>query len=656
VQSKRRWLGKWAGGLVLVFSLIGYGAAGSAEVLERAQTALHLLDYISVDYPEFVQNGQVVDAEEYQEQLEFAQEIQRLVKQLPENPHKSVLVEQGGKLLALIQDKASGAAVSEAANRLYAALIQTYQIEIAPKQAPDLQAAGTLYQTHCAACHGVEGRGNGLSAQDLSPAPTDFHDPARHEQRSVYSLFNAITLGVSGTAMPRFRESLSEQERWALAFYVSTLPTTAAEREAGAALWQEGVGKALFADLHALVTQTPHQVKAQEGETTAQVLAYLRGSPAQVARAESPLDFSRLRLEQSLAAYREGEREGARQLAIEAYLEGFELVETRLDTVAPELRLQIEQAMMAYRKSIRDGVAVAILETQQEQLQSLLKQAQNRLQSTRVSATTLAMSALVILLREGLEAVLIVAAIISFLVRAERRDALIYVHLGWILALVLGIITWFVALHFISISGAQRELTEGVAALLAAAILLYVGFWLHGKAYAQRWQAFIAKQVRGMLDKRTLWALVLLSFLAVYREVFETVLFYQALWTQAGTEGRLAVLGGFVAGAVLLVLLSGLIFYYSIRIPIKFFFGTTSILLALLAVVLAGKGIGALQEAGLIPVDPVTFPNVPALGIYPNWQVLAIQVGLLALIGGGFAYTYFTSRRSSAVNAKKGTR
>lgn len=644
-------LTKWLGGLVLLAGLLGYSGAGSAEATEgRAQTALHMLDYISVDYPEFVQEGQVLNAEEYEEQLEFSREVLGIAEQLPVTSPKAGIVEQAHQLLALIQNKASGEKVAAAANRLRWEIIRTYQIEIAPKQAPNLEAAEALYQARCANCHGVKGKGDGPAAKGLDPEPTNFHDQSRQEQRSIYSLFSTITLGVPGTAMPSFQQPLSEQQRWALAFYVSTFSTTAEEQKAGAVLWQQGLGKEIFPDLQALTSQTPRGVGTEHGAETRQVLAYLRSEPALMELKESPLKLSRRRLEQSLEAYQEAHHARAQQLAVEAYLEGFELVEASLSTLDPGLRSHIETEMMAYRGLIRTGAPVEALQAQHKQLQALLSQAQERLEETKLSTTAIALSALAIILREGLEAVLIVGAIASFLIRSGRRDALMYVHLGWIPALALGILTWFAATHLISISGAGRELTEGVAALAATVILLYMGFWLHGRSYAKGWRAFIAKQVRGALNKRTLWALALLSFLAVYREVFETVLFYQALWTQAGAEGHGAVLGGFGAGVVVLLILSGLIFYYSVRLPIKLFFGVTSVLLALLAVVLAGKGISALQEAGIIPIDPVAFPSMPALGVYPNWQVLLLQGALLVAIVVGFAYTHIISRRLPAAD------
>lgn len=150
-----------------------------------------------------------------------------------------------------------------------------------------------------------------------------------------------------------------------------------------------------------------------------------------------------------------------------------------------------------------------------------------------LSNATLFSASLVILLREGLEALLVVIALVTVLVRTGRRDGLRYVHLGWVTALVGGVATWAAAQSLVSISGASREVMEGVAALLAAVVLLYVGIWMHSKTHAAQWQAYIQQHINSHLTAGTLWGLGLLAFIAVYREVFETVLFYQALLTQA---------------------------------------------------------------------------------------------------------------------------
>jgi high-affinity iron transporter len=166
-------------------------------------------------------------------------------------------------------------------------------------------------------------------------------------------------------------------------------------------------------------------------------------------------------------------------------------------------------------------------------------------------------------------------------------------------------------------------------------MLLYVGYGLHSKYYAHAWNTFIREHVSSALGKRTLWALAGVSFLAVYRELFEIVLFYQALWVQVGTDGQHFVFGGMLAAAVLLALVTWAILKYSVRLPLGPFFGWTAALLALLAVVFAGNGVAALQEAGVLTADAVRFVSLPLLGIHPTMQGLLAQAPTLALTLGG---------------------
>ncbi|MGH7403380.1 MAG: FTR1 family iron permease, partial [Candidatus Rokuibacteriota bacterium] len=272
-------------------------------------------------------------------------------------------------------------------------------------------------------------------------------------------------------------------------------------------------------------------------------------------------------------------------------------------------------------------------------IEALLDTARQRLDAARLSPATIFTSALLILLREGLEAILLVAALIALLIKSGRRDVLRYVHTGWIAALALGVLTWLAASYLVTLSGADREVTEGITALLAAAILLYVGFWMHRHAHAARWKAFLEARVASALSGRTMWALGSISFLAVYREAFETVLFYQALWLEAGAEGRIAVGAGFAAAAVGLVGLGWLILKVGLWLPLGWFFGVGSILMALLAVVLAGKGIAALQEAGALPIEPLDLPSIPSLGVYPTWQGVLTQLALVLVILAALAYS-----------------
>jgi high-affinity iron transporter len=629
--------------MLSLLCIVGLAAAQSPP--EQAQMILHMLDYMAVEYPEFVQDGTVLDQAEYDEQIEFSQQVHTMLDQLPDHTDKPHLIRQAEQLIRQIQDKGPGLEVTALAQQLRWAIIRAYNVEVAPKRPPVLHTAAALYQSQCSACHGPQGHGDGPAGASLDPSPSNFHDLQRMDQRSVYGLYNTITLGVQGTGMSSF-QTLSEDERWALALYVGNFASQEADLQRGAELWKSGIGRDWFPDLQSIVTQTASEVKTAHGDDAVRVLAFLRQHPdAVVSSSELPLARSIRLLQDSLTAYRQGQVQVAQDLAVSAYLDGFELAEASLDTVDRRLRMAVEAEMMLYRAMLKNRESIAVVEAAAERLQELLSQAQQAIQGTRLPASAVFLSAFAILLREGLEAILILAAIYALLIKGKRRDALPYIHAGWIAALALGGITWFVASYLIAISGSTREVTEGVTALVAAAVLLYVGFWMHDKAYAERWQTFLQSQLREALSARTMWALALVSFLAVYREAFETVLFYQALWVQAAPD-QASVLGGMLSAAVALVVLGWLIFRGSVRLPLGLFFRATSLLMALLAVVFVGQGIAALQESGTFPVDRVNFPSIPALGLYPNLQGLVLQALLALIICGVFAYSRYRSREA----------
>jgi high-affinity iron transporter len=630
--------------LLLCVAVFPAGAAAEADG-EHTQTILHMLDYVAVDYPEFVQDGNVLDQAEYDEQLEFSQQVRTMLDQLPAHPDMPALRHQGEQLVTDIQGKQPGPEVAALAHQLRWAIIRAYDVEVAPKRPPDLHLAASLYQTQCSACHGPLGQGDGPAGTSLDPAPSNFHDGQRMEQRSVYGLYSTITLGVQGTGMASFR-TLSEDERWALAFYVSNLASGEADLKRGTELWQSGVGRTWFPDLASIATVTASDTATEHGEDAVRVLAYLRSHPAvAVPTGASPLARSAQLLRESLAAYRQGQTQVSQELAVSAYLDGFELAEASLDTVDRRLRMSVETEMMRYRAMLKSREPVAAAESQVDRILGLLLEAQHLVEGRQLPAGAAFLSAFGILLREGLEAILVLAAIFALLHKAGRRDALPSVHVGWIAALALGGLTWVIASYVVAISGSTREVTEGVTALVAAAVLLYVGFWMHSKAYTNRWQTFLQSQLHDALSARTMWALALVSFLAVYREAFETVLFYQALWLQV-KPAYIPVLGGVLSAAVTLIVLGWLVFRGSVRLPLGLFFGATSALLALLAVVFAGKGIAALQEAGILPVNSVDFPGIPALGLYPNVQGLVLQLLLILIIAGVFAYTHYVARET----------
>lgn len=635
--------------LARVIGLVLLIAAWPLYAAPQAEQIVHMLDYIGVDYAGAVNaEGKILADAEFSEMREFAGQVAGQIKALPQRPQSSAMLSDADSLKARIEAKAPPAEVAQRAAELRLEVVAAYAVVVAPKQAPDMSEVGAQYQHLCAGCHGAQGHGDGVAGKSLEPPPADFHDAARMHQRSVYGLYNTISLGVAGTSMTAF-DTLPENERWALAFYVAALGADPAQVAAGEAQWKQGAAHDIFQGLREVTTLDAGEARTRGGDTGAAVYAYLVAHPEAIAAVKSsPIQISKQLLQQSVAAYARGDHETARRLAVSSYLEGFELAEASLDSLDPKLRVEVETAMIALRSAMRQDASVEQVTQRAQTADALLDRADELLSGQGLSPSAAALSSFIILVREGLEAILVLAAVLAFLVKAERRDALRYVHMGWIAALTLGVFTWFAASYLFSISGASRELTEGVTALIAAAVLLYVGFWMHSKAYAQAWQRYVRERLSGALSTGTVWALALLSFLAVYREVFEVVLFYQALWTQAGTEGGPAVLAGFFAGAVVLVLLSWAIFRYGIRLPLGLFFGASSWLMALLAVVFVGKGIAALQEAGHIAVDAVSFPRIATLGVFPTAQSLLAQGALVLLIGIGFVWTYRSAQRQAA--------
>jgi len=627
---------------VLVLALPAFAQDAAAT---GAQTVVHLLDYIGVDYAGAVHDGKIRNEDEFKEMVEFAGQVAASLKALPSNPRQPGLVADADRLVRLVKEKTASATVADAARQLRWDVIGAYNLAVSPKAAPDLRAGATLYQPLCAGCHGAKGLGDGPAGAKLDPRPANFHDAARMRQRSAYGLYNTVTLGVTGTAMSPFGQ-LKEESRWALAFYVADLAADPAERARGGKLWQEGKGREAFPDLVNVATLSPREVKERHGADAAAIQSYLIAHPdAYAGTKPDPIGFALAKTDEAVAAYRNGDRAGALQLTVVAYLEGYELIERPLANVDEQLMHEGERAMMALRDLVRTEAPLPEVEAQAQRVAAVLERARERLDAGALTAGTAFTSSLVILLREGLEALLVVAAIVAFLRKADRRDALLWVHGGWISAILLGMVTWAVASYAIDVSGAHRETTEGVTGLVAAAMLVYVGYWLHNRSSAQAWNRFIKDTVGAALESSTLWAMAGVSFLAVYREMFETVLFYQALWVQAGEAGRGAVLGGLLAAVGALGAIGWGIFRYSVRLPLGPFFNVMSALMCVLAVVLAGKGVAALQEAGVVGASTIGVPAVPMLGVFPTIQTLAVQAAVIVCIG---VLLFFARHRDSS--------
>lgn len=621
---------------VLVVAQLPFAAAAQ-EPAPPAAVAWRLLDYIAVDYTGAVSGKRVVSDAEYAEMREFAASVRDRLATLPPGPAKARLLADAATLAAAVDGRAEAKAVALQARKLGSELLEAYPVPLAPRQAPDLARGAALYAEQCAACHGASGHGDGPNAGNLDPRPVAFTNMARARERSLFGLYQVIGQGLDGTAMPSFAH-LSSDDRWALAFHVGSFAYPQDAARAGEELWRSRPAlRADVADLQAVVQTTPTALAARVGEPQAsQLVAYLRRHPDVVAAPPSSggLGVARRKLAESLTAYRAGERKRAGELALSAYLDGFEPVEPMLRARDGGLMANVEAGMGQLRASIDRSAPASEVSSQVRTLEALFDQAADALAPSKAGTVSTFLGAFTILLREGVEALLIVTAMIAFLRKAERHDVLPYVHAGWMSALAGGVLTWAAATYLVSISGAGRELTEGVGSLLSAVVLLSVGVWMHGKAKAGAWQAYVREKLSAALSKRSAWFLFTLAFVVVYREVFETILFYVALWSQGG---QVAMVSGAILAAVVLGVIAWVLLIYSKRLPITHFFRYSSFLIAALAVVLAGKGVAGLQEAGWLYVRPVaTIPRVDALGLFPTWEGLAAQLATLGAVILGF--------------------
>ena len=368
-----------------------------------------------------------------------------------------------------------------------------------------------------------------------------------------------------------------------------------------------------------------------------EALAYLRHGILESSLSD-PLALAQTRLREAAELYTKGDREKAYQKAVEAYLDGFEMAEPTLVAKDAALGRGIEAQFTQFRNAIRQGVPAEEIQKRQLEITADLDEAHEILtREDSFSPYYSFLNSALIILREGLEAALILAAILSMLRVMGASEAIRYIHLGWILALVAGALTWIATQTVMTLSGRHRESMEGFISVFAAVALFYVGYWLHTRTEAKRWQVFIQDKVKNVLSSKKIFGLVGISFFAVYREAFEVVLFYQALWLQ-NENSHGAVIWGFVAGLAALVGVTFAILKLGLRIPLKYFFGATGTLLYIMAFIFAGNGIKELQAAGWVPSTPVGFvPQVPFLGIYPTLETLAAQgLMLLAFVATSF--------------------
>lgn len=354
-------------------------------------------------------------------------------------------------------------------------------------------------------------------------------------------------------------------------------------------------------------------------------------------------------IDTSIGIYAKGNVNGARTMVQDAYFDIFEAsgMEARIGAGNAEKKAELEGFFSLLVAKMKKGAPAAELRDTAMAMQQAFTGVVNDLGSGNESPTALFIYSLLIILREGFEAILIISAILAYLIKTGHKDKVKTIYNGCLAALFLSAVTAVLVKWVFQVESASQELLEGATMLVAAAVLFSVSFWLLGKAQARKWSAYLRDKVTESLSASSLSALWLTAFLAVYREGAETVLFYQALAvSSAGPVGMTAIGGGFFLGCLLLVALALAMRFGAVRLPIKPFFIISGALMYVMAFVFAGNGIMELIEGKLIDPGLVSWaPTIPLLGIFPYWQSMSLQ-GMLVLAAAG-ALLVFARRKTA---------
>lgn len=599
------------------------------------QIVIHLLDYLSKDYPMAVRDGKIFNVTEYAEMQEFSVKIFNLAKTInfPSESSQSILSDLND-LKALVQDKSPSKKIKDLTEKVKWAIIKVTGYIVAPLNWPDKAKGQSLYLQNCIQCHGPKGGGNGNLAVGLKPTPTNFLDDSLMVDLSPFEAYNTVKLGVEGTAMRSFTE-LTDKEAWDLSFYVKSLRFQKQKTDSISLkkIFNQVYGNTSLKDVATLSDNELMNKLGTEKQADRKLKA-LRLFYSSEKQSQSSLTVARDYLHQTLDSYKKGNKDEARQKALAAYLEGIEPVEVRLKANDPKFTSKLEQKMMDVRQVIEQGKNSSEVENKINSALSIIDQAEIMMKDKKLNYWLSFFLAASVMLREGLEAFLIIALILA-LIRSipGTKKVLPYIYGGWITAILMGVVGWFFSDWIIDISGQNREIMEGMISLIAVIVIVYVGFWLHNHTHSKKWKTFIDKKIGAQLKGEKMIGLAFFSFMVVFREAFESILFLQAIGLETQSNDQSSIGFGVLAAFALIGLLAFIFLKFSKKIPVKQLFRYSSWLITLLAVILMGKGIHALQEAGWLSVSgfPVSL-KIDWLGIYPTTETLAAQLILLGLL------------------------
>jgi high-affinity iron transporter len=664
--------------------------SGPARPLAAQQTpAQRLSSIVGVAVEEYAlgvdANGNLVSQLEYGEAVDFLGDARTVAARLSGDRAagaRSVL----DSIIGAVATRRPPAEVAALHGRFMEALGSAGALEL-PTRALSVVRGRQIYQRECASCHGAAGLGDGPAAAGMDPPPLPIGSAPDMIDATPTLLFRVLAVGIKGTAMTGYADRLSADDRWDVVAYLHELRATDADRLEGEGLYLQrcaschgvsGAGDGLVssaltrvpADIGSFVWQV-EKSDAQIAEAIrdgipgtampstdlnadrlAKMVAYVRMLPVSrgdvpALAAETDRDPQRVAqrvrslLGRAISAAQAGRTDEANDLAFDAYI-AFEPLETSARAKSPGLVASLESRFAEFKAAASAGDARRAERTR-DAIEAGLPDILELTQSPAGSWAAFLQSFLIIV-REGLEAILVIGAIVAFLIKTGNRDRLTSIWIGCGIALAASAATAVILQTVLRSLPATREIIEGVTMLIAVAVLFSVSYWLISKVEAARWQQFIREKVEAALSHGGSRALTLVAFLAVYREGAETALFYQALFNE-GAQVVMPITLGIAAGALVLAVIFTLFYRFGVRIPLRPFFAVTSVLLYYMAFVFMGKGIRELQEGNAVPITLIPgFPEAPAMGIFPTVETVLAQLVLLVLFAIALLKTFWPRR------------
>lgn len=670
-------------------TIAGLLAAFHGTAPAQGRPAKRVADIVGVALAEYDKGvdaaGRVISTLEYDEAVSFLQTARETAQRMSGSGADSARVALDS-LAAGVARRVPPATLAHWRDALMAALGADAALEL-PTVPVDLSEGERLYRQHCASCHGARGMGDGPAGRGLHPPPPALGSAEAMGDVAPALMFRIVSVGIAGTQMAGFGEQLSADQRWSIVSWLTRLRGPGAGgRAVGEGLWVQrcaschGVGGGSNGPMSASLSRLPRELSSfawQAERSDAQIAAAVRGGidgtampaardldereisglvawvrtlslqdapGAAVAGAADPDSTVRSvmrHLDAALAMARSGRLEEADEHAFDAYI-AFEPLETPARARSPGMVATLERHFADFK-----GAVAARDFRNAERSRNAIEQglpAVKDLAGPPASGWAAFLQSLLIILREGLEAILVIGAVVAFLIKTGHRERLRSIWIGVGLALGASAVTAVVMATVLRALPATREVIEGATMLVAVAVLFSVSYWLISKVEAARWQRFIKEKVDAALQHGGGTALALVAFLAVYREGAETALFYQALLHE-GTGVVMPLLGGLIAGGAILAVIFTLFWKYGVRIPLRPFFAVTSVLLYYMAFVFMGKGIRELQEGGVVGITVLPgWPHVDAMGIFPSVETLLAQALLVVLFAFALLKTFWPSR------------